>query len=106
MKIERKKKKSYTGQEIFGAYWRAALRDICGEIRDIKCNGLYCNGVLFIKCLLKLYDEMILFCERFNVFIDLNDVILNEYSGKILDVYDHVIYKHEYLYKNISYCVF
>ena len=101
MKIKKKKLKFVKFEVLLIEYLNDKLQLICGKIRYLNCAGLHCNGVLFILCILKLYNEITLFCEKYNIFIDLNDAILNKYAAKVLDVYVHVIERHKYLCKEI-----
>ena len=102
MKIERNSL-CCKDKNLINGYFRDKLNDfydkiICGSI---KCNALFCDYVVILKYVLKLYKNILYINTIYNRDIKIVDII-DGYSSKIYNAYIHVINKHEYLrYLNI-----
>ena len=104
MKVERKKAIKHKDKELIIRYYRNKYINIHGKIiaRENKCNKLYCNNIIILKHILKLYNNILYVNREYNKNININDIIGDRTSIKIYNMYLHVINKHEYLrYLNI-----
>ena len=101
MRIDGKKVRRHEneGLNIIIKYFKDMFIDICDKIllRENKCNILYCNNIIILKYILKLYNNILHINKTFNKNININDIIGKRYLSNIYNIYLHVINKHENL---------
>ena len=99
MKVEKKKVIHFGDKELIIKYFRYKLIGIDRTIIsfDFECNKLYCNNIIILKYILKIYNDILNIKRIYNKNINVNDIINDRLSSKLYNIYLHVINKHEYL---------
>ena len=100
MKIERYESKNERKlNDIIGVYIQDKLMWILNDSNEIKheCSKLYCNYIRFMKLSLSLYTFIDSISRKYNIRGGLSRYISNKYRNNILNIYGHIIERHEYI---------
>ena len=71
-----------------------------------NCDELLCSDVLSLKYVLKLYDLIIKMCNKYNICFNIYEIFDESEIIYCLNGYQHIMDKHDNLYKNDKYNIF